>query len=159
MGYPREPLSGTPMAGRGARRRARGHGRRFLGLSGILLAILAILYLLRPWPNSTAGDLVIPISLPPGPQFWIVLILFLAQLVVAYLYIRERGRLQTALSRRSAPASEEREAEGEPELRPHRPIPEDPVEYVEVPEEEAEDPVDYVPDDRPMPSVAAAEGR
>jgi len=98
---------------------------------------------------------VIPISLPSSPQFWIVLILFLAQVVVAYLWMREQGRLQSALSVRAAPAFED----PEPALRPYRAMPEEEVEYVEAPEEEVEEPVEYVPDHRPTPAVPAAEGR
>ena len=145
------------MAGRGARRRADRSGGRFLGLAGIVLAILTIVFLLRPWPTTIAGDFVVPISLPSSPQFWIVFFLFLAQVVVAYIWMRERGRLRTALSLRRAPAFEV--SEPEPELRPYREIQEQEVEYVEAPEEEVEDPVEYVPDHRPVPAVPAAEGR
>src|SRR2546427_2273101 len=155
MGYPREPLSETPMAGRGARRRADRSGGRFLGLAGIVLAILTIVFLLRPWPTRIAGDFVVPISLPSSPQFWIVFFLFLAQVVVAYMWMRERGRLRTALSLRRAPAFEEPESE----LRPYREIQEQEVEYVEAPGKETEDAVEYVPDHRPLPAVPAAEGR
>src|SRR2546426_3625850 len=151
MGYPREPLSETPMAGRGARRRADRAGGRFLGLAGIVLAILTIVFLLRPWPTRVAGDFVVPISLPSSPQFWIVFFLFLAQVVVAYMWMRERGRLRTALSLRRAPPFEE--AGPEPELRPHREIQEQEGEYVEAPPEETEDAVEDAPDHRPPPAV------
>src|SRR2546427_7500284 len=145
MGYPREPLSETPMAGRGARRRADRSGGRFLGLAGIVLAILTIVFLLRPWPTRIAGDFVVPLSLPSSPQFWIVFFLFLAPVVVAYMCMRGRGQLRTALSLRRAPAFEEPESG----LRPYRGIQEQEAEDVEAPDGETEDAGEDGPGQRP----------
>ena len=125
----------------------------------ILLAIVTIFTLWRRLPTSIAGDLVLPLSLPAGEQFWIVSTLVLAQVVVAYLYLRERGRLRKALSRKISRKISPLREEPEPELRPQGPTPEEEVVYVEAPEEEAEEYVEDVHDHRPLPAAPAAEGR
>ena len=125
----------------------------------ILLAIVTIFTLWRRLPTSIAGDLVLPLSLPAGEQFWIVSTLVLAQVVVAYLYLRERGRLRKALSRKISRKISPLREEPEPELRPHGPTPEEEMVYVEAPEEDAEEYVEDVHDHRPLPAVPAAEGR
>jgi len=126
---------------------------------GILLAMATILYLWPRLPSSISGDLVLPFSLPPPEQFWIVSTLVLAQVVVAYLFLRERGRLRKALSRKISRKVSRLREEPEPELRPYAPIPEEEVEYVEAPAEEAEEYVEDVHDNRPLPAAPAAEGR
>jgi hypothetical protein len=84
------------------------------------------------WPAPTTVDVFL--SIPPPPQFWFVLLLVIAQVVVAYLYLCERGRLRQALSG-SAPALED----PEPELRPHGPMAGEEPEAEEVVYEEAAD--------------------
>jgi hypothetical protein len=69
------------------------------------------------------------LSIPPPPEFWFVLLLVIAQVVVAYLYVRERARFRNDPSGGRAPIFAEREPEDQ--LRPHGPIPGEEPEAVE----------------------------
>ena len=114
-----------------------------MGVAAILLSLLCIVYLSGAWPGQMVAD--ITIAIPTTPLFWVVLILVLAQVLVAYLYLRERSRLRRALSRTGAPVFQE----PEPELRPHGPIAEEEPEPMEIAYDDGPDPA--------MPAVAAAE--
>ena len=125
------------MAGRNAGRPRKSRGKS-AGVAAILLSFLIIVYLLGGGPTPGTADVTLPI--PPPPEFWVVFALVLAQVIVAYLYVRERGRLRHALGARSLEIEEP-----EPELRPHGPIIEEVPESVEVAYEEAPDPGLVVP--------------